>query len=208
MTDSLLSRCGGSALRIECEKSVLRPLGADDLTERYLGWLNDPEVNRFSNRYGRTFTFDDMRAYVDAANAAPDRLLVGIFLRSPSEHIGNIGLYFFDQANGVADVSNFLGTRSRWGSGIIVDADKHLIHFGFQRLGIRKFVMANVAPNRAATFKSATLGAKIEGRRKSHQRLGENYADVLEFGLFAEPFYERFPELLDNATDRIDTAEN
>ena len=113
-----------------------------------------------------------------------------------------------DRANSLAEVSNLLGERANWGQGIIVDADKHLIHFGFQRLGIRKFVMANVAPSRGATFKSATLGAKMEGRHIDHQRFGDSYADVLEFGLFAEPFYERFPELLDKATNRIDTAEN
>ena len=113
MTASLLSLYGGPALRIACEKSLLRPLGADDLTDGYLGWLNDPEVSRFSNRRGRKFTFDDMRAYVDAANAAPDRLLLGIFLRANGRHVGNIGLYLFDRANRLAEVSNLLGDP-RW----------------------------------------------------------------------------------------------
>lgn len=199
MTASLLSRYGGPAFRIACEKSVLRPLGADDLSDDYLGWLNDPEVSRFSNRRGRKFTFDDMRAYVDAANAAPDRLLLGIFLRPSGRHVGNIGLYFFDRPNGLAEVSNLLGERESWGRGVIVDADKHLIHFGFQRLGVRKFVMGNLAPHRASTFKSTSLGAQLEGTRKRQQRLGDDYVDVLEFGLFADAFYDRFPELKDKA---------
>lgn len=195
MTGSLLTRCGGHAFRIACEKSFLRPLGADDLTETYLGWLNDPEVNRFSNRRDRAFSFDDMRAYVEAANASPDRLLLGIFLHPAGNHVGNIGLYLFDRDNGLAEVSNLLGDRASWGRGVIVDAGKHLIHFGFQCFGVRKFVMGNLAPNRASTFKSTSLGAQLEGRRKRHQRLGDDYVDVLEFGLFADAFYERFPEL-------------
>ena len=206
MTASLLSRCGGPALRIACEKSLLRPLGADDLTDGYLGWLNDPEVSRFSNRRGRKFTFDDMRAYVDAANAAPDRLLLGIFLRPTGRHVGNIGLNLFDRANGLAEISNLLGERESWGRGIIVDAGKHLIHFGFQRLGVRKFVMGNLAPHRASTFKSTSLGAQLEGRRKRHQRLDDDYVDVLEFGLFADAFYERFPELKDQAPAPADAT--
>ncbi|MFQ5955288.1 MAG: GNAT family N-acetyltransferase [Kiloniellales bacterium] len=206
MTDSLLKQCGGPALRVGCEKSVLRPLGPDDLGERYLGWLNDPEVSRFSNRRGQTFTFDDMRAYVEAANASPDRLLLGIFLKPDGEHVGNIGLYLFDRANGLAEVSNLLGERSSWGKGIIVDAGKHLIHFGFQRLGVRKFVMGNPAPQRASTFKSTSLGAQLEGRRRRHRRLGNDYVDVLEFGLFADAFYERFPELRDKAPHQPEAA--
>jgi len=195
MTVSLLSKCGGPALRIACEKSVLRPLAAEDLTDAYLGWLNDPEINRFSVRRDRRFTLDDMRAYVDAANAAPDRLLLGIFVHPSGRHVGNIGLYYFDPANGLAEVSNLLGERESWGRGIIVDAGRHLIHFGFQRLRVRKFVMGNLAPHRASTFKSTSLGAQLEGRRIRHQRLGDDYVDVLEFGLFADAFYERFPEL-------------
>jgi RimJ/RimL family protein N-acetyltransferase len=195
MGDSLLSRCGGPAFRLAAEKSELRPLGSADLTAAYLGWLNDPEVNRFSNRRDRRFTQDDMRAYVAAANASPDRLLLGIFLRETGAHVGNIGLYLFDRENGLAEISNLLGERSSWGRGIVVDAAKHLIHLGFRRLGVHKFVMGNLAPHRASTFKSTSLGAKLEGRRRRHVRCGDEYVDVLEFGLFADEFYERFPEL-------------
>jgi RimJ/RimL family protein N-acetyltransferase len=196
MGDSLLSRCGGPEFSITAGKSELRPLKAADLTSTYLGWLNDPETNRFSNRHGRHFTHDDMRAYVEAANASPDRLLLGIFLHETGAHIGNSCLYLFDQANGLAEISNLLGERSSWGRGIIVDTAKHMIHLGFQQLGVRKFVMGNMAPHRASTFKSTSLGAKLEGRRRRHARCGEEYVDVLEFGLFADEFYERFPELM------------
>ena len=195
MKGSLLSRCGGPAFSIAADKSDLRPLKAADLTETYLGWLNDPEVNRFSNRRDHHFTHDDMRAYVEAANASPNRLLLGIFLRETGAHVGNIGLYLFDRENGLAEISNLLGERSSWGRGVIVDAAKHLIHLGFCHLGVRKFVMGNFAPHRASTFKSTSLGAKLEGRRRHHARCGDDYVDVLEFGLFADEFYECFPEL-------------
>lgn len=192
---SLLEACGGPGFCIHAEKSRLRPLGEADLTARYLGWLNDPVTNRFSSRRGRSFSAEEMRDYVYAANASSDTLLLGIFVRGDEEHIGNVELHYFDRANGIADVSNLLGEQSRWGGGFIVDADKHLIHFGFRKLGIRKFVMGNLAPQRASTFKSTSLGARLEGRLRGHERLGEDYVDVLRFGLFADEFYARFPEI-------------
>ena len=192
---SLLAACGGKSFVIEAEKLLLRPLGKENLTERYHAWLNDLEVNRFSSRRGRRFSCDDVSAYVDAANSSPDRLLLGIFLREGSTHVGNVQLNYFDRENGVADISNLLGERSEWGRGLIVDADKQLINFGFQTLGVRKFVMGNIAPNRASTFKSRSLGAQLEGRLRRHEAFDGGYVDVLRFGLFPEEFYSRFPEL-------------
>ena len=69
----LLAACGGTGFFLEAEKSLLRPLGKEHLTERYHAWLNDLEVNRFSSRRGRKFSFDDVSAYVDSANSSPDR---------------------------------------------------------------------------------------------------------------------------------------
>jgi [ribosomal protein S5]-alanine N-acetyltransferase len=192
---SLLESCGGPALRIDTDKSVLRPLTEDDLSERYLGWLNDVEVNRFSSRRNRTFTFDDMTENLCQATASWDRLLLGLFERGSCVHIGNVQFQWVDRESGVADISNLLGERSRWGSGVVVDADKHLIHFAFQCLEARKIVMGNIAPHRASTFKSTSLGAQLEGRMRSHKRFGGEYVDVLRFGLFANEFYGRFPEL-------------
>ena len=192
---SLVSHLGGPDFRIDTEKSVLRPLGETDLTDRYLGWLNDPEVNRFSSRRNRRFEQKDMVEYVESANASDDKLLLGIFPHDGREHVGNVLFDFNDRANGIATVANLLGEPSRWGGGYVVDADKHLIHLGFSQLGVRKFVLGNLAPNRASTFKSTSLGAQLEGRLRRHEAFGDDYVDVLKFGLFPDEFYDRFPEL-------------
>lgn len=196
---SLLETCGASSFRIETEKSVLRPLGENDLTDRYLGWLNDPEINRFSSRRQRQFTRDDLVAYVEEANRSPNKLLLGIFAREGDEHIGNVLFDYFDRPNGIATVANLLGEPARWGGGFVVDADKHVIHFGFDQLGVRKVVLGNIAPNRASTFKSTSLGAKLEGRLRRHEAFEGSFVDVLNFGLFAEEFYDQFPELKESA---------
>lgn len=191
----LLSKLGGSAFHIEAEKSLLRALGEADLTDRYLGWLNDSESNRYSSRRGSSFTREDMTAYVEDANASPNMLLLGIFPHESDEHVGNILFDYYDRPNGIATLANLLGETSRWGGGYVVDADKHVIGFGFQKLGVRKFVLGNLAPNRASTFKSTTLGAQLEGRLRRHEALDGAYVDILKFGLFPEEFYARFPEM-------------
>jgi len=194
---SLVDQLGGSVFRIETEKSILRPLAESDLTDRYLGWLNNPEINRFSSRRNRKFSRADMASYVEEANASPDKLLLGIFTRDENEHVGNVLFDFNDRANGIATIANLIGETSHWGGGYVVDADKHLIHLGFGHLGVRKFVLGNLASNRASTFKSTSLGAQLEGRLRQHELLDDVYVDVLRFGLFANEFYTHFPELKD-----------
>ena len=197
----LLAQCGGEDLRIDAGTSMMRPLGKADLTERYLGWLNDPDLNRFSRRGGRQFTHGEMAGYVAEANASPNKLLLGVFTRDDGKHLGNILLDYTDRNNGHVEIANLLGERAlcrarKLGS-VMIDANKHLFHFGFKRLGVRKFLMGNLSPNRAATIKSKKLGAQIEGRLRRHVRLGDDYVEVLRFGLFADEFYERFPEIRD-----------
>lgn len=197
---TLLEESGGPALRIRGEKIWLRPLARTDIGPHYLGWLNDPEVNEFSSRRGATFEEADLLTYLDAANASTDRLLLGIFTNEDDRHIGNVLMHVLNAEAGVADLSNLIGERAYWGRGIIADADSQAIHFGFQALGLAKFVMGNIAPHRASTFKSTSLGAKLEAKLRGQTIFNGERVDVLRFGVFPDEFYQAHPELRDRVT--------
>jgi ribosomal-protein-alanine N-acetyltransferase len=197
---TLLEACGGSALRVRGDKIWLRPLSRADIGPRYLRWLNDPETNEFSSRRNRIFVEEDLFAYLESANASDDRLLLGIFTNDDGTHVGNVLLHVIDSDSGVADLSNLIGERKYWGRGIIKDADSQAIHFGFQALGLAKFVMGNIAPHRASTFKSTSLGAQLEARLRGQAMSGDKRVDVLRFGLFPEEFYDVHPDLRDRRT--------
>lgn len=192
---TLLARAGGPGLRLRGSKVWLRPLSHEDLGDRYLGWLNDPEVNAHSARAGRRYTMSDLTRYLDEANASTNRLLLGMFTNDGDIHIGNVLLHVIDFTAGVADLSNLIGERDYWGRGIIVDADSQVIHFGFQALGLAKIVMGNIAPHRASTFKSTRLGARLEAKLRGQAIFRGERVDVLRFGLFQNEFYEAFPDL-------------
>ena len=197
---TLLEACGGSALRIQGGKTWLRALSRADVGPHYLGWLNDPEINEFTSRRDRTFVTEDLYAYLDSANTSDDRLLLGIFTNDDDTHVGNVLLHILDAEAGVADLSNLIGEREYWGRGIIADADSQAIHFGFQALGLAKFVMGNIAPHRASTFKSTSLGAKLEAKLRGQAIFRDQRVDVLRFGVFPDEFYEAHPDLRDRVT--------
>jgi len=179
-------------IKIECENLYLKQLSLSQISDRYVFWLNDPEVNRFSQRFGKSFRIRDVKQYVDTSNKSKNILLLGIFLNKGDIHVGNIKLDYFDRKNRLADISTLLGEKDYWGKGIIIEAARHLIDFGFKELNIHKFILGNIAPNRASSFKSATLGARLEGTRKSHFLFEGDYVDVLEYGLLKKDFYKAF----------------
>ena len=192
---SLLEWCGGWNLIIECEKSRLKPLHRDQLSANYLGWLNDPLVNTYSQRLGKLSAQEDVWNHVDNANRSENTLLLGIFDKAKDVHIGNIQLKYYDRVNGLADLSTLIGEREYWGKGYAKDIWKHIIHFGFQVVKVRKFTMGNAAGNKAASGKTLSVGAKLEATKKQHALIGEDYHDILEYGLFPQDFYETFPNL-------------
>lgn len=196
--NALLEIAGGPALRIVGQKVYLRPLALDDVSEKYHRWLNDDEINRYSERRSRSFSLDDMRSWLDDANGSPHLLQLGIFMQEDDNHVGNISLRVTNVGARVAEVATLIGEKDYWGRGVIVDAGKVLIHFAFSTLGLRKITLGNYAINRASTFKSKQLGAVLEGRFRQAALIDGAYVDVLEFGLFPDAFYEKFPELAAN----------
>ncbi|MBZ0217909.1 MAG: GNAT family N-acetyltransferase [Fimbriimonadaceae bacterium] len=195
---SLLFQCGGPELLLQGDQILLRPLTVKDCTERYLHWLNDPEVNRFSTRKGAVIRRAEMNSYVEQCNQSTTALLLGIFSRDPNTtHIGNILLSEYTSEHRRAEIANLIGDRSFWGKGIAIDANSLLIHFGFQELKIHKFCMGNLRRHRAATFVASRLGYVSEGILKEHLFVDGKFEDVIRFGLFKSEFYGKFPEFIE-----------
>jgi len=194
---SLLERNGGSDLRIDTARFFLRPLNLNDCTETYLSWLNDVEVSRYTGRYGRKFVQSDMIDYVEATNKSPEQLLLGVFTKDNKEHIGNVLLDDYNAQNGTIWIANMIGNKDYWAQGTAVEVDKYLIHFAFQNLNIRKFMIGNLAPHRAATFMSTQMGFEKEALHKKHFAYDGGHVDVIYFALFPDQFYKKFPEFKD-----------
>lgn len=184
-----------SSLRFEGQATCLRKLSLSDCTERYLSWLNSPEINKYSRRSGKTYTMTDIRNYVQEMNSSDSlHLLMGIFWKENSLHIGNVLLGPIDLKNANTEISNLIGEKEYWGKGVAVDADKQLIHYAFSKLNLHKITIGNIAPNKGATFMSRQLGFLPEAKLREQVLWEGKFIDVLRFGLISKEFYEKFPE--------------
>lgn len=172
------------------ERLCLKRLSAAECTEIYVGWLNDPEVNKYlETRFSGIQTKASIRSFVDDVNRRGNEYLFGIFLRAGDRHIGNIKLGPVTVAHGIADVSLFIGERDAWGKGYASEAIQSITDFGFQSLGLRKLCASMYAPNEGSRRAFLKCGYREEGRRPDHYLLDERPCDLVLLSLFRSDYH-------------------
>jgi [ribosomal protein S5]-alanine N-acetyltransferase len=105
-------------LQIETPRFDLRPLTVGDVSERYLGWLRDPEAERYISSSVTTRDLDDLRAYVQARVDRPDVLFLGIFDKATGLHVGNIKYEPLNREAGYAVMGILIGDPAYRGTGV------------------------------------------------------------------------------------------
>src|ERR1700693_5738916 len=74
-------------VRIQSEKYLVRTIAADDASDRWAGWMGDPEAKHMLNLPARTWTKADVVGYIKTFDQR-SVLLLGIFEKSSGAHLG------------------------------------------------------------------------------------------------------------------------
>ena len=96
--------------RLEGRKVALRPFTASDVTDAYVGWLNDPEVTRFSNQRFRTHDRASCEEYFRSFSGT-ENLFVSIRAVEGDLAIGTMTAYRVPH-HGTCDVGIMIGERA------------------------------------------------------------------------------------------------
>jgi len=115
---------------------VLRAVGEADISQRYLGWLADPEVNQYSQR--RFAKRIDRKAAIAYLRSLKRDEVVLAIVDNEVGHVGNIKYGPIDWINRRADISILVGERSVWGKGIGTEAVRLVTRFLFGQLDLNR----------------------------------------------------------------------
>jgi len=152
----------------------LRPLREEDVGERYLAWMRDPEVLRYLEARFAEQTLDSLRAFVRANADRDDTLLLAICAREEDErHIGNIKVGPLHPHHGTADVGLIIGERSWWGRGAGREAIALATQLAAKQLGARKLT-ASCYGSHVGSAKAFLANGWIDEGRRPAQFVGEN----------------------------------
>lgn len=180
----------GPKTRLTGERCYLRTATLDDCNERYVAWLNDPEVNRFLETRWTRHDLASVRAFVSDMVQHPDNYLLAICELRTDLHIGNIKLGPINRTHRYADVSYFIGSRQSWGKGIATDAIREVTRFALDDLGLHR-VQAGVYNSNVASARALErVGYRLEGRLHQKLRSGELWEDHLLYGMTKDQWEE------------------
>lgn len=144
------SRLSGPPVQIETRGYLLRSLVASDVTERFLAWINSPEMHAGLNLHGVSFTHAQLVQFVSSFDNL-SHYLIGIF--EPKQRL-LIGFYTLDinHLHKVGNITTGIGETAHAGKGVLwATIDALLDHFFLYR-DVFKITARVLSNNRRMIF--------------------------------------------------------
>ena len=165
----------------------LRPLRREDLNKEYLGWLNDPEVNRYLESGIFPCAWDELERFYEQSTG-PSQVALAIVDKKTEQHIGNVKLGPINWVHRRATIGILVGNKDFWGKGIGTEATRLMVEYGFFRLNLARIELGVCAKHKAAIRVYEKAGFQIEGQRRSSSFRDGQYEDGLWMGLLREEY--------------------
>ena len=185
---------------LETERLQLFPVGDGHATERYLGWLNDKETNRYLETGRFPISLDQLKGFINgvrergalflAIHVKQDGTQIGN-IKTDSAHIGNIKIDSFEFLHRRAEYGVLIGDKGAWGKGYAAEASEAVLRHCFRRMNLRKITLGVVADHTTALrLYEGKLRFKREGQLREHVYSDGQFRDVIRMATFCEDWRE------------------
>lgn len=148
------------AVKLESERLVFLPLSLKHLSQEYLDWLNDFEVNRYLESrqgYNKKLLENFLKE-----QERKDILFWAIHTKEKNKHIGNIKIDPINLESNSGEYGILIGDKSSWGKGYAKEATSKIIQYCFDTLKLSKITLGVVSENKRAIKLYENLGFKRE----------------------------------------------
>lgn len=146
-------------------------------SDDYHEWLNDPEINQYSECRWQMWTTEKVRDYI---KSLPEDIVFMAIMKN-DVHVGNVKLGKPDKFHRFADLG-LLINKNCWGRGIATEAIGLMTDFAFNSCGLHKVVAGVYAENSACIRAFQKNGYEIEGTLKDHRFYKDRYVDEILLG--------------------------
>ena len=163
------------------------------LTEIYLSWLRNSQVNRYLVKPSSQITFNEARSYCLGLLESSDNYFLAILHRQTGRHIGNVRLGPVDRYLNTCRYSMMLGDTQYHGKGYGTEIVASCLAYCFETLGFRRVHLEVVRSNIAAVRLYEKSGFTIESVKEKGLVLDGEPHD-LYFMTWASPIKENMNE--------------
>ena len=174
--------------KLESDRLILSQISENDISNKYLSWLNDKDVNRFTGFNG-DYTINMLEDYIENLIIKKTHFWT-IKIKDTNKHIGNIKIDPIDFYHGFAELGIIIGDKEEWGKGFAQEAINLVIDYCFKSLKIRKINLGVLSENFAAVKLYLKIGFKIEGTLKFQVKFNNKYIDTIKMAIFNPAYHE------------------
>lgn len=123
-------------IKLEGDAYYLSTLSPEDVSAKYLGWMNDKETTRFLALPDGEITLSDLQEWVAGFDNI-NNFVFGIYDFNNNAHIGNVTLYNINREALSIHYGCMIGEKDYWGRGAVAGVLPLLFDFSFEKLGMR-----------------------------------------------------------------------
>ena len=178
-------------MRLVTKRLILRKPEKKDVKDLVEG-LNDLEISRYIPLMPHPYKRKDALNWIKTSEKnlkqkKPEKLPFNIELKLEKKIIGGIGLHEIDYFAETANIGYWIN-RKYWKKGIISEAVKVLLDFGFYKLGLRRMGLIAYRDNVASNKVAKKFGFKLEGilRKSLKAKATGKIHDANTYGLLKE----------------------
>jgi ribosomal-protein-alanine N-acetyltransferase len=176
-----------AAIFLRGRRIALRPLMDADFNAQYHGWLNDPEVNAFSQRRPFPQSWEGMRSYPAHYEKNPrEGFVLAVEHSESGRHVGNVALVNLQPIHRRAEVAILIGAKDMWNMGIGAEAVYLVTKHAFTEMNLEKMFAGSFNPGFIRCVEK--LGWQREGVFKEHIWSGNRYQDQVWLAQFRKDF--------------------
>lgn len=181
---------------IQTKRLLITPFREKHLTPCYVGWLNDPDLMRFSENRNNAHTLDSCRAYWQSFNGTPNFFWAIEKVVGDNSHIGNINAYI-DKNNLIANVGILIGLKEVQNKGYGIESWLGVCDFLFENAGMRKISAGTLSVNVPMLKLMRRTGMVDDGIRERHYLVEGKEVDIIYMAFFKEQWDKKRLSLKD-----------
>jgi [ribosomal protein S5]-alanine N-acetyltransferase len=173
---------------LETERLILRKMILND-AEAVFAYASNSEVSRYT-LWETHRSMEDSRAFLEFATqkyengGEPDW---GIVYRGNGCLVGACGLVNWEAEHARAEVG-FVLSREYWGRGLMSEAVRAILRFGFERMNLNRIEARCIAENAASARVMEKAGMVYEGTLRQREYIKGAYRDIKLYAILKKGF--------------------
>jgi [ribosomal protein S5]-alanine N-acetyltransferase len=174
---------------LETERLVLRKMRLDD-AEAMFAHASDPEVTRYV-LWDTDRSIEDSESFLRSATEGYERGDFGgwgIVLKDDGAFVGTCGVDAGYAPEHARAELGYVLSREHWGKGLMPEAVRAVIAFGFEKLSLNRVEARCIAENTASARVMEKAGMTYEGTLREREFIKGAYRDIKLYSILRREY--------------------